>query len=171
MAEAEQQGEAALNDARSTACVCACLDMEKGLTGYEAMMEEKRAHSKHKARPVVTDEDGAVMLQSDLCGPYPNRKTALVDEGLTDFYCCGRQSRVVCRQPVPQDRNRYICIGNCPDGQELFVRFKFKKQEDGTFMVARILWELNERNRQRYQQVKQTGGRPYYPRKNRRRRA
>lgn len=66
----------------------------------------------------------------------------------------GKDRNVSCRDFVTQNSEKYICIGQCEDGEELFVRFKFKKWPDGNYGVSRIVYEMNEENRNYYSKEK-----------------
>ena len=159
------QAHDALNDARSTACICGCLDMEKGLKEYQQVA--------HRPRVRVTNQgDGEqnYPLESwEAPGTYATKAAALNDPELLNFRCALDGRPVSCEGFVRQNYDKYIGIGRCEDGHELLVRLKFKKQEDGGWRVSRVLWEMDQRNTQLYQQVKQTGGRRFRRERNRRR--
>ena len=58
--------------------------------------------------------------------------------------------RVKCVDIIQQNMSKYIGIGKCENGDELFVRFKFWKRSDGKFGVNRMLYEMNEVNKNYY---------------------
>lgn len=133
----------ALNDARNTACVCMHLDMTKALAEYDNMQgTHKSSHSPAKER-------------TQSAKTYSTQRGALDDPELTNFYCpdCGAQ--VVCSEFVSQSSSKYISIGKCENGDELFVRFKFTKWADGFFTATRIIYEMDEHNRNYYNVKKQ----------------
>lgn len=140
----EQVGEPALvahdalNDARNTVSVCIHLNMEKGLAEYEALEQQM-----HAAR---TDaKDNSLILQT-----YASREEALEDPEVLHFFCplCG--GNVTCEGLVQQNSDKCICIGKCENGEELFVRLRFRKQQDERFNVSRIIYEMDEENRAYY---------------------
>lgn len=74
---------------------------------------------------------------------------------LINFFCPACGSNVECVDFVRQNSDKFICIGKCENGDELFVRFKFTKWPDGKFSVARILYEMDEDNKGYYLSKKQ----------------
>ena len=133
----------ALNDARNTVCVCLHLDMVKGLAEYAALQKQMGRYgnpSKERGESTRT---------------YSTRGEALKDPELTNFFCPTCGSNVACVDFVRQNSNKFICIGKCENGDELFVRFKFTKWSDGKFSVSRILYEKDEDNRNYYLSKKQ----------------
>lgn len=132
----------ALNDARNTVCVCLHLDMVKGLAEYAALQKEmERRKSIAKARSQSTKI-------------YSSRTEALNDPELTNFFCPACGSNVECVGFIRQGTDKYICIGRCENGDELFVRFKFTKWSDNEFSVARIIYEMDEDNKSYYERKK-----------------
>lgn len=156
----------ALNDARNTACICGCLDMEKGLAEYQSLSRQPKVRNDH-------GEDGASAHEEPLesweaSGAYATRAEALHDPEVLRFACPGSGEPVACEGIVRQSYDKYIAIGKCEDGTQLLVRFKLKKQEDDTWRVSRVLWEMDEANRQLYRRVKQARRRGFWRGKNRR---
>ena len=139
----------ALNDARNTATVCFHLDIDRGLKEYPTSVQE----CSNLAIPIVENCRSGKM--------YQTREEALNDSSLSGFTCpdCGAQ--VVCVDFVRQNNAKYICIGKCENGEEFFVRFKFKRAQDGTFSVSRMVYELNDDNRNYYTSKKQAEPRDY----------
>lgn len=131
----------ALNDARNTVCICQHLDMEKGLSEYAALQKSYSSHHEVK--------------KSDFSKTYEAKEVALVDPELIRFRCplCGKD--VVCKDIVMQNSDKSIGIGLCDDGDELLVRFRFRKGTDGRLHVSRIVHEMNEGYRQYYTKKKQ----------------
>lgn len=157
----------ALNDARNTACICGCLDMEKGLAEYQTLSRQPKARNTH--REEGADGHDSPLACWDAPGTYPTKAAALGDPALLRFECPGCGKAVTCEGLVRQNYDKYIGMGKCEDGNELFIRFKFKKQEDGSCRVTRILWEMDKTNRQLYQRVKKAGRRGFWKAKNKRR--
>lgn len=140
--EPAREAHDALNDARNTVCICLHLDMVNGLAEYAAMQNQTGCES--RAKEIVRSARA-----------YSTRKEALSDSELISFFCpvCG--SNVECVDFVRQNYDKYICIGKCENGDELFVRFKFSKLPDGKLSVARIIYEMDEYNKRYYLSKKQ----------------
>lgn len=81
---------------------------------------------------------------------YATKQTAINDKELTDFYCASYKTYISCGGFIHQNANKYICIGKCDDGNELFVRFKFTKLHNDRFSVSVNLYEMNEENKNYY---------------------
>ena len=135
----------ALNDARNTAVVCQCLDMAKGMEEYDTM-------NKFASARRWEDEPLDCWRPQHI---YSSRSDAIHDSKLVQFSCpfCGGE--MVCVDFVWQKRGTYICIGKCENGEEVFVRFNFAKLSDDSYRAARILYEMNERNKAYYLHKKQ----------------
>lgn len=133
----------ALNDARNTVCICLHLDMVKGLAEYAALQKQMKCYGSH------------VKERSQSTRTYSTREAALNDPELINFFCPTCGSNVGCVDFVRQNSDKFICIGKCENGDELFVRFKFTKWPDGKFSVARILYEMDEDNKGYYLSKKQ----------------
>lgn len=133
----------ALNDARNTVCVCLHLDMVRGLSEYAILQNQMNCYgtlAKERNKSAKT---------------YLSRESALNDPELINFFCPTCGSNVECVNFVRQDYNKFICIGKCENGDELFVRFKFAKCPDGKLCVSRILYEMDENNKSYYLRKKQ----------------
>lgn len=128
----------ALNDARNAVCICLHLDMVKGLAEYATL--QKQMHSDKSQ----TKEIGHSIKT------YFTRQAALSDPELIGFFCPSCGSNVECVDFVRQNFDKYICIGKCEKCGELFVRFKFTKWPDGKFSVSRILYKMDEKNKEYY---------------------
>ena len=133
----------ALNDARNTVCICLHLDMVKGLAEYAALQKQMKCYGSHAKE------------RSQSTRTYSTREAALNDPELINFFCPTCGSNVKCVDFVRQNSDKFICIGKCENGDELFVRFKFTKWPDGKFSVARILYEMDEDNKGYYLSKKQ----------------
>lgn len=133
----------ALNDARNTVCICSQLDMVKGLAEYTALQMQRNGCN------------GQAKERCQSAKAYLTRKEALNDIELINFICpiCG--ANVECVDFVSQNSCKYICLGKCKNGDELLVRFKFTKCRNGEFKVSRILYEMDEHNKNYYMNKKQ----------------
>lgn len=133
----------ALNDARNTVCVCLHLDMVKGLAEYAALQKQMKCYGSH------------VIERSQSTKTYSTREAAISDPELFNFFCPTCNTNVACIDFVRQDSDKFICIGKCENGDELFVRFKFIKRPDGTFSLTRFLYEMDEEKMGYYLSKKQ----------------
>ena len=132
----------ALHDARNTVCVCLHLDMVKGLAEYLELQKQMI----HYQELHVERREGTKT--------YATKDEALSDSELTQFYCPKCGGAVTCVDIVKQNSWKSIAIGKCENGDELFVRFKFTRRDDGRLRVARILYEMNDDNRSYYLEKK-----------------
>ena len=84
-----------------------------------------------------------------------SKEAALSDPELTNFYCPACGANVTCVGFVKQNAEKFVCIGKCENGEELFVRFKFTKWTDGKYSVSRILYEMDAEKKSYYLAKKQ----------------
>lgn len=133
----------ALNDAKNTVCVCLHLDMVKGIAEYATLQKQMRCYGSY------------VKERSQSTRTYTTKTEALNDPALINFYCPSCGSNVMCVDFVRQNSDKFVCIGKCENGDELFVRFKFTKWPDGKYSVSRILYEMDEDNKGYYLSKKQ----------------
>ena len=128
----EFQAHKALNDAKSTALICRKLDMTKGIAEYNALKKQLNSGS------------ALATINAGKCKAYATKEEALNDKELTDFYCEAFDEMIYCSEIIKQSHCKYIGIGRCESGKELFVRFKFRKNSDGTFSASRLVYEKDE---------------------------
>ncbi len=133
----------ALNDAKNTVCICLHLDMVKGLAEYTALQKQMKCGG---SQAVERSRSARI---------YSTKAEALNDPELINFYCPTCGANVQCVGFVRQNSDKFVCIGQCENGDELFVRFKFTKWPDGKYSVARILYEMDEDNKAYYLNKKQ----------------
>ena len=133
----------ALNDAKNTVCVCLHLDMVKGLAEYAALHQQMKCFG------------SPVKERSQSTKTYPTKGAALNDPELINFFCPTCGSNVECIDFIRQNSDKFIGIGKCDNGDELFVRLKFTKWPDGKYSVSRILYEMDDDNRTYYLNKKQ----------------
>lgn len=133
----------ALHDARNTVCVCLHLDMVKGLAEYAEIQKQMTYYRK------------LYMDRSESTKTYATKEEALSDPELTRFYCPECGSAVTCVDIIKQNSNKSIAIGKCENGDEVFVRFKFTRRDNGGLSVARIIYKMDDDNRNYYLEKKQ----------------
>lgn len=133
----------ALNDAKNTVCVCLHLDMVKGLAEYTVLQKQMKCCG---SQAVERSRSARI---------YATKAEALNDPDLINFFCPTCGANVQCVGFVRQNSEKFVCVGQCENGDELFVRFKFTKWPDGKYSVARILYEMDEDNKTYYLSKKQ----------------
>ncbi|MBR5317084.1 MAG: exonuclease domain-containing protein [Lachnospiraceae bacterium] len=144
----EKIGESALeahdawNDAMNTVCVCKYLDMEKGLEEYE----EIKKQINHRRR--------LSMDYSESTRTYATREEAFSDPMMTQFCCPKCGGAVTCNDIIKQNGDKFIAICKCESGDELFVRFKLIRRDDGRLGVKRIIYEMDDDKRNLYMEKK-----------------
>lgn len=153
--EAPLEAHDALNDARNTARLCSHMDLNKGVNEYATLKEQFNMD--------VTN----IVDRCRHGNTFHTREEAFNDTSLLSFYCpsCGMQAK--CVDPIRQNYDKYICLAQCKNGEEFFVRFKFTKGTDGTISVVRFIYEMDEQNANYYyikKQEKETRKRAYLER-------
>lgn len=121
----------ALNDARSTACVCRHLDMLRGMQDYRLLTENRG-----EPNPGVT---------------YGSKNDAVADPAVSAFSCPACREEVTCRDWLTIEPLRRVALGTCVCGAEYFVRFRFHRNEDQSLRITRQLCPLDEENRAYYE--------------------
>ena len=149
----EQVGESdfkahdAMNDARSTAIICQHLDMKKGLDEYEQLESSLRWNA----------------LESKVSHKtYWKIGQALKDPALTRFRCpvCGEEGWS--KEFVSQKNgSKFIGIGGCQNGHEFLVRMKFTRDSNKKYSVIRLIYEMDESNRELYERKKKEAAESY----------
>ena len=132
----------ALHDALNTVCVCMHLDIAKGLDEYPMILQQIQSRSNPSSQN-KSEKD------------YATKTDALNDPEVIRFCCPKCGGMVSCKDIVKENRHKSIAIGQCENGDELFVRFNFKKWGNGRKTVSRILDEVNEDNLNFYLTKKQ----------------
>lgn len=130
----------ALGDAYNTALVCSCLDLEKGLAQYndaERLLASKlpRTGGEHS---------GPEPLDHTSFPGYASRREAISDPRVSEFACpdCGGPSTL--RKWIDQGDRRYMTLASCPDCGSFLIRLKFRRADDETWTVNRIVYRADE---------------------------
>ena len=147
LGEQDFKAHDALNDARSTAFVCKHLDMEKGLAEYEQFEPALKWNAL----------DSLVSVKN-----YWKIGQALKDPNLTKFTCpvCGKNgnSTDFVSQKIG---SKSIGIGCCENGHEFLVRLRFAKEANNKYSVIRLIYELDDVNRELYERKKKEASESY----------
>lgn len=128
----------ALNDALNTACIFARLDIENALKEYDEIRERFTKKPEEKELP-----RGFAQI-------YEKKGDVINDTEMTNFACpvCG--ARAACYGFASQNPYKYIALGKCENGDELFVGFKFKKLDGGKYRTARVVHPITDEHRELY---------------------
>jgi hypothetical protein len=131
----------ALGDAYNTALVCARLDMEAGLAGYENWQHRLSTRTKSKAEG---EDDGPDALEHVSFTGFANRAAAFADERLTAVQCpvCGETLTLT--RWVNQGDKRYMNLGECPEHGKYLIRVKLRFTEEEVWSANRILYTADE---------------------------
>ena len=133
--EAPYDAHDALNDAQSTSLLCNHLDLNKGLAEYKEIVENK---------------DG-VVESYEFAEGFTDISDALSDDYVVSFECpkCGdivwgdnwvRKS----------DTTTLFSTGTCSDGQEYFIKLKFRPTPNNRISCKRFVYELTNELRAEY---------------------
>ena len=133
----------ALNDAQNTAVICTYLDMQKGMAEYDALEKQWKCYGNS-----AKESEQMITL-------YQSQDEALKDKDLLEFYCATYQTNVVCGDFVRQNRDKMIGIGQCENGQQLLIRYKFTRVGKEGYRVSRMIYELDEYHQSYYERMKE----------------
>lgn len=130
----------ALGDAYNTALVCSRLDFMTGLEQYE------NAASLLATR-LPPDKNGGEesdALEHKAFTGYAARSEAFLDTQVTAVICpdCGKSLDLT--RWVNQGDRRYMALGSCEEHGKYLVRLKFRKTENETWAVNRILYRADD---------------------------
>lgn len=129
----------ALGDAYNTALVCSRLDFETGLEQYDeaaALLAARPSGDKPNG-----DENSA--LDHRTFAGYSARSEAFADERVIDAACPDCGGALTFARWVNQGDRRYMNLGDCPEHGKFLLRLKFRKAEDETWAVNRILYRAD----------------------------
>ena len=130
----------ALGDAYNTALVCAHLDLDAGLDEYEEVSH---------ALPVSSNgsnngNEGAEALEHSSFGGYTARSEAFADPQVSRALCPHCAAPLSEGRWVNQGDRRYMNLCDCREHGRFLVRLKFRKEEDESWSVNRIVYEADE---------------------------
>jgi len=139
----------ALGDAYNTALVASRLDLEKGIRQYDS---SSRVLTLSAAEP---SPDGIIMptpLQHMTFTGYATKSDALADDLIPKPVCpdCGAETAAT--RWVSQGDRRYMSLVSCGEHGSFLVRLKFKKNDDETWSVNRIIYRANQKLKDYYKE-------------------
>ena len=129
----------ALGDAYNTALVCSRLDMTAGLSQYEdaaSLLADKL--------PAKPDSGESPALEHRAFSGYDSRSDAFLDEQVNTSVCpeCGKPLEL--SRWVNQGDRRYMSLGACEEHGRFLIRLKFRKTENESWAVNRILYKADD---------------------------
>lgn len=132
----------ALGDAYNTALVCSRLDLPAGLAQYDDSVRFLST----KPRKVQSEEDASspIPLEHTVSRPYNSKAEAFSDPELTEIPC------PVCGAPLKNSRwvnqgdRRYMTLSTCSEHNKFLVRLKFRRNEDESWSVNRIIYQADD---------------------------
>ncbi len=130
----------ALGDAYNTALICSRLDFEAGLAQYDD------AASLLATRLPTDSKDGEEKNAREhrSFGGFNSRSEAFLNSEVNAILCpdCGNPLEL--SRWVNQGDRRYMTIGECPEHGKHLIRLKFRKAEDDSWSVNRIIYLADE---------------------------
>ncbi len=141
----------ALGDAYNTALVCSHLDLEAGLDEYE---EASHALPTKVVSVSSSNSSGEIAeaLEHSSFGGYSARSEAFADEKVCHVPCPECSAPLVEGRWVNQGDRRYMNLCECEEHGKYLVRLKFRKDEDESWGVNRILYKANEEMEKLYRE-------------------
>lgn len=130
----------ALGDAYNTALVCSHLDLEAGLDEYEEASHVLPANTNTNS----SGNEGAEPLEHSTFGGYAARSEAFADTQVSRVLCPHCASPLSEGRWVNQGDRRYMNLCDCPEHGRFLIRLKFRKDEDESWSVNRIVYEADE---------------------------
>ena len=142
----------ALGDAYHTACICAKLDLKKGIEDY--------------GKALKTHEDGLHGAQVPGCisrkvfHGYANKQEAFAAMAGKENLCpeCGAQMKIT--KWYPQQGKRYLTMTACPAHGAFLMRIRLITEEDETLQVNRMVYEPDSEAAQVYTRLSEKPRRP-----------
>ena len=132
----------ALGDAYNTALVCSHLDMASGLAQYDDAVHQlalRRQKSESGGQ-----EEGPEAVEHLTFSGYAARADIFADEKVAAIPCPVCQNPMEISRWVNQGDRRYMTLAACPEHGKYLARLKFRKAEDETWTVNRILYAADE---------------------------
>ncbi len=130
----------ALGDAYNTALVCSRLDLEAGIKNYE------NANSLLSSNTATSSDTGDALKSIDhrSFSGYSTRIDAFADPQISMITCPDCNSVLNLSRWVNQGDRRYMCLATCAEHGDFLLRMKFRKAEDGSWAVNRIIYRADD---------------------------
>lgn len=130
----------ALGDAYNTALICSNLNMYDGLAHYD---EVSRVLSSGRKK-TNEENNGAEAIEHLVFPGYISKSDAFADEQVCGLKCPKCGGALESNRWINQGDQRYMNIFTCPECGSYLVRLKFRKQEDNTWSVNRLIYEADD---------------------------
>ena len=131
----------ALGDAYNTALVCSMLDMEAGLAQYD---DATRMLSTRTKKPDNAEGSNPDALEHLVFPGYPSKAEAFADTKVIKIVCPKCSGELSDQRWINQGDQRYMNVFTCPECGSYLVRLKFRKHEDDTWAVNRLIYEADD---------------------------
>ena len=131
----------ALGDAYNTALICSHLNMAEGLEKYE---DCERLLAKRVPKHDTEDTEGRDPVEHRSYTGFDSRADAFTALDVRSVACpdCGKEAET--SRWVNQGDRRYMTRAQCPDCGKFLVRLKFRRCEDETWSVNRIIYRADD---------------------------
>ena len=130
----------ALGDAYNTALVCSKLDFSKGLEQYDDAATLLASRLPNESR---SSSDSEAIDHRAFSG-YNSRSEAILDPQICEIACPDCEKVLTFNRWVNQGDRRYMSLGSCDEHGKYLVRLKFRKNDDESWSVNRILYRADE---------------------------
>ncbi|MBE6687976.1 MAG: exonuclease domain-containing protein [Ruminococcaceae bacterium] len=130
----------ALNDAMNTAIVCSYLDMHKAIAEHEIMKSIPKAKTEINASNILEKS-------------FTSRKNAFCAPECCVLKCENCGNSIKCVDWALQSGNKYIAMAECSCGNGYFVRLNFRRNEDSSLRVGKMIYKLDDNYREYYSKV------------------
>lgn len=137
----------ALGDAYNTALVCSHLDLEAGMDEYDDSSQNLPAKLSVSNASVSTEA-----LEHRSFYGYNARSEAFADEQVSKLQCPVCASLLSDGRWVNQGDRRYMNLCECPEHGKFLIRLKFRKDEDESWGVNRIVYKADEEMEKLYRE-------------------
>ena len=131
----------ALGDAYNTALVCSRLDFAEGLEQYD---NAATLLATHIPSPHQNSADEVDALEHRAFSGFASRSEAFLDPEVSSIACPDCSSPLTLNRWVNQGDRRYMALGECAEHGKYLIRLKFRKNEDDSWAVNRIIYKADE---------------------------
>ncbi len=149
LGEPEFDAHDALNDAISTAKICKAINLKKGIEEYDKL-EVQFTVGTPGIRPLCIIE---------IKRKYENIKTGINAVKQRLFACPECKGKLNTYPFIKQNNTTYISLFKCRENHEYFVRIRFAKKVDNTFVPLVLFYNVTDEDRAHYLKKVKCGGR------------
>ncbi len=140
--EATRPAHDALGDAYHTALICARLDLQRGMTEYDAALKSHENGFHGAELPGCIDRK--------VFHDYADKRAALSAMSGEENICplCG--CRMLGSRWFAQPGHRYMDLATCPEHGKFLIRVRLSDEPDGLVRVSRLTYEATSEAAQAY---------------------